>query len=183
MIVISITTAIYGFKTANRWRSEHLGKRKAVLAEEVLLAALEFEGALRAIRSPFFITEETTDITCNTPDSARKVAIHLLKRHQSNAEQFLHLKKKLPLCSVYFDDETGKLLKSLMQLEGDTVVLRNKMHRSAQRYLSSKDENSRQQFLESMEKYLEGDSGDELVVKTTTAIKELRAKLAHYISE
>lgn len=93
LIVISATTAFFGFRTANRWRSEHLGKRKAILAEEVLLAALEFEGALRATRSPFFLTEESTDVTCNTPDSARKVAIYLLKRHQAKAEQFMHLKR------------------------------------------------------------------------------------------
>ena len=183
MIVVSVTTAFFGLRTANRWRSEHLGKRKAILAEEVLLAALEFEGALRAIRSPFFLAEETTDVTCNTPDSAKKVAIYLLKRHQTNAEQFLHLKKKLPLCSVYFDAETGELLKSLMLLEGDLTALRNSMHRSAQKFITSRDDKSRAQFLESMNRYLETDSDDELMTKTSALIKELRAKFTRYVAE
>lgn len=183
MIIISVTTAVFGFITANRWRAEHFGKRKAALAEEVLLAALEFEDAMRAIRSPFLISEETTDVTCNTPDSARRVTIYLLKRHQSKAEQFLHLKKKLPACSVYFDDETERLLKSLIQLENDIAALRTTMHHSAKKFLGSPNDINREQFLDSMNRYLETDSGDELMLKASSSIKELRTKLVQYIAE
>ena len=57
------------------------------------------------------------------------------------------------------------------------------MHRSAQKFLTSHDHKSREQFLESMNLYLERDSDDELMIKTATIIKELRAKLAQHIAD
>lgn len=184
IIIISTFTAIYGFKTANKWRSEHVGKRKADLAEEILLAALEFENALQTARSPFVLTEEITDVTCNSPESVRRVTIYLLKRHKEIVtEHLLCMKKKYLISYVYFDNNTQDSLKALLSIENDITILRNEMQRAAQSYINNPEQKKLEQFNNAMNKYLDTDDSDLLTKKTVFAIKDLKTKLTSHLSE
>lgn len=184
IILISTFTAFYGLKTANRWRSEHVGKRKAILAEEILLAALEFENALQTVRSPFVLTEEITDVTCNSPESVRRVTIYLLKRHKEIfTDHVLCLKKKYLISYVYFDDKTQLSLKLLLSIENDIRVLRNELQRAAQMYINNPEPKKLDHFNNAMNKYLETDDSDLITSKMVSAIKDLKTKLARHLSE
>ena len=184
IIFISTLTAIYGLKTANRWSSEYVGKRKAILAEEILLAALEFENALQTARSPFVLTEEIADVSCNSPQSVRRVTIYLLKRHKEIfTDHVLRLKKKYLISYVYFDDKTHHSLRALLSIENDFTILRNEMQRAAQSYINNPEPKKLEQFTNTMNKYLETDDSDLVTSKTVSAIKDLKTKLTRHLSE
>lgn len=92
--IVAAGTAIYG---VSAWRREHIGKRKAELAEETLANFYHATDAIKMMRSPGTYTDEGTSRKAPPGESAeeRKAmdrAHVLLERYNSNADLFSRLR-------------------------------------------------------------------------------------------
>ncbi|MGM0601517.1 MAG: hypothetical protein ACQETH_17020 [Candidatus Rifleibacteriota bacterium] len=92
-ILIGIWVAIYGI---DAWRREHVGKRQLELAEDTLALFYEAADAIKHIRHPLSLTQETEDIERGDGETeaqfhARKNASVVFHRYNQYQELFSKL--------------------------------------------------------------------------------------------
>ena len=122
--IVAAGTAFYG---VTAWRREHIGKRKAELAEETLVNFYHAADAIRMMRSPGTYTDEGTSREAPSGESAeekraRDRANVVFERYNSNMDVFNRLHAARYRFMAFFGRQAAKPFEDLNAIVLEIII-------------------------------------------------------------
>jgi hypothetical protein len=153
-ILIAIWVAIYGLDS---WRREHTGKRQIELAEDTLALFYEAVDAIRHMRHPFSLSDETQVVVRAENESdeeydARKNASIVFKRYNDHNELFNKLHAMRYRFMAQIGREKAKPFDELRSIVNQITVSARILARLWPRKYFPTEENRKKHF-ENVQKY------------------------------
>jgi hypothetical protein len=122
--IAAIVVAVVAIWGVNAWRREHVGRRRAELAEETLALFYEAEQAIRSIRSPFGHADEGKSRKRGKDESEEEAKILddayvIIERYNANSKLFSRIRAQRFRFMALFGKTKAKPFEDLREIIND----------------------------------------------------------------